>query len=193
MKLPRSLIIGILGIIVIVVFVVYNAYCNWCTVGADFYRVRLIEVIQLFATGLIAIYIAYMVGSNIQNDQKRKEVLIDLIKKYNDDLNELMDISYDYISSPAREKEGKIKISFKHANMLLGVAIKSKFLVPRNKEASDCLCSIVNLFLKLKRYVTDTPFGQNTPKYDDLQITYIQTTYNSILGKIYEYRMHIYK
>jgi len=110
MTLPKSLLAGIVFIVMIVLFVGYNAYCNWCSVGTNFYNVRLIEIMQLFATGIIAIYIAFMVGSNIQNDQKRRDVLNDLIKKYQDDLNKLMDICYDYTSNPAREKERNIKI-----------------------------------------------------------------------------------
>lgn len=193
MKLPKTLLAGVAGVLVMIVFVGYNAYCHWCTVGADFYKVRLIEMVQLAATVFIAVYITYMVASNIQNDQKRRDVLSDLIKKFNECLNELMDISYDYISNPDRKKERKIKGNYKQLNILLGVARKGKHFLPKDQEAIVCLDNIINLFGKLKQSVTDTPFGQEKPIYGEDKIMSIQSVYASILGKIYEYRICIYK
>jgi len=189
----RALFGGIAVVLALVVFVGYNTYCHWCAVSADFHKVRLIEIVQLAATVFIAVYITHMISSNVQNDQKRREVLSDLIKEYHEGLNELMEINYDYISSPDRQKERIIKRKYKQLNIFLGVASKSKYLLPKNQEAIACLDSIIKLFSKLKVSVTDTPFGQEKPVYGEDILTFIQTTYTSLLGKIYEYRMHIYK
>jgi len=80
---------------------------NWFVIRPDFFKVRLIEMIQLVAALVIAVFITYIVRSRLGHEMKKRELFYDLINRFQQNLNDVMDQGYLYIDGRNKLTEKK--------------------------------------------------------------------------------------
>lgn len=155
----------------------------------SFFEIRLIEIVQLSVTILLAILVSYIINSITRFQIKKKDILIELASHFQNTLNDLLEISYDYIENPDREKEGRVRRMFRNTGILLS---SFKDIGQKNNAFIDSDGTFINLFLNLKIYITDSPFGTEKPDYSEQVIDKIRLTYTLMLTKLYEYKLNLY-
>ncbi len=180
------------NILIILMFlfgiVVGTVMPNWISVKAKFYDIRLIELIQLFITIIVAVFITYLISTRISYNIKKKEMHYDFISKFQDLLTDIIQNGYNYIDKPDNQKERIIKRLFKDANIRVGIMININ-----NADKKFCIdASFYSEFVKLKETLTDTPFGQKLPKYSEDKIKHIEDQYGLLMNKIYECKLKLY-
>lgn len=162
---------------------------NWGWLGQSFFQVRFVEILHLVVTFMIALFITYLVNTKLNYDIKKKEMLIDLLAKFQSNLTELLELGYDYINTPDKNKQGKIVSGFKKLSLSLGLILDINKSSGYFKKDED---PFSQGFLKFKESLTDTPFGQKTPKFSEDKIKQIEESYSSLLKRLYECKLKLY-
>jgi hypothetical protein len=155
----------------------------------SFFEIRLFEIFQILITILVAIYITYLVNTVINFEVKKRDVFDKLLTNFQENLYETIQLTYDYINKPDKKKEKKIKLTFKNLSILLGIILD---IEKCNKNLISMDASLQEDFWRFKEYITDTPFGQKSPKYSVEKITQIQSVYSLLLNKIYKCKLMLY-
>jgi hypothetical protein len=178
------------GILIFVVGVLSGCILtSWGWISQLFFQVKLIEVIQLFVTILIAIIVGYFITGGIARGLKKRDVISDLISKIQNNLSVTLSLSYEYIKTPDSEKERRVLINFKNLSMLIGIATDVSKI---DNALLDHHKALHNDFLRFKEAVTDTPFGQKEPNYSSKRTDSVQEGFNAISKRLYEYKISLY-
>jgi hypothetical protein len=155
----------------------------------NLFEVRLIEVIQVEVTILLALFVSYFLNTVASFSVKRREIFNSLLADFQNELRLILEYSYDYIKNPHKEKEGEIKRKFKQAS----ISISSLYSIAReHKDIIHLNNDFKKNYLQLKRLVTDSPFGESNPKYTEDSILKIQTTYGALLKILHTYRIRLF-
>lgn len=162
---------------------------SWCRGKSSFFDIKLIEIIQLCVTILIAITVSYFISGKIGRDLKKRDIIDDLILKIQTNLGETLSLGYDYINKPEKVKERKVIINFKNLSMLLGIMSDVKKLDSKLLDYDE---SFHGGFLKFKETITDTPFGQKKPTYSSDRVDKIQEKFNVLSKRLYECRIKLF-
>lgn len=183
-----SLLLIILGVLVGIPIGVI--IINWGIAGSSFLEVKLIQILELLLTILIAVFVVYFINSLVNRDLKKRDILFDLINAFQDRIAEIFTLGNNYIKQPDLEKERTIKSSFKAARILLSVIkdIKKDELVEKILEDDR----LVNHFLEFKISLTDSPFGEKQPAYSESDLKEFQHRYEILSGDLYRCKLKIY-
>ena len=160
----------------------------WCNVGQTFYRMRLIELVQLLMTIILAFVIGYFVTRNVGRDLKRREMLSELVSKVQNELSALFRMGNEYIEGPDKKKGKRILIMITNISMLLSVVQKAAKLLGED----DSEESIHQDFIMFKKALTDTPFGKEKENYSEEMVNTIEERYNVLCKRLYGLRLRIY-
>lgn len=188
--IKNNLIITSIAIICLFLGILIGSiFPTWYYFKTSFYDVKLIEIVQIVVTILIAFFATYFISSKINNNVKKREIASELLLKFQDNLTNVLELGYEYIALPDDIKRKKIVNMFKKASMLLGIIIDVK---KKNKSLIKYEESFYEDFLKFKDALTDTPFGQKTPKYSEERIVQLHDNYEVLLKKLYECKINLY-
>jgi hypothetical protein len=103
-------------------------------------------------------------------------------------LGDIIKSGYSYLPNANKEKEIEITRLFKQSSALLGTLVQINKL---NKELNIDK-SLHNAFLAFKKALTDTPFGQENPRYSEERINQIHSEYNLLRSKLNLCKLHLY-
>jgi len=189
MKRNRFLIV-VVGILCFSLGILFGCLLpSWCRIGPFFFDIKLIEIIQLCVTILIAITVSYFITGGIGRDLKKRDLISDLVSRIQSSLSETLGLSYEYINKPDKEREKKVIINFKNLSMLLGIMSDVR---KSDEKLLDYDESLHGDFLKFKEAVTDTPFGQRKPVYSSDRIDKVQERFNVMSKRLQECKMKLY-
>ena len=189
MKRNKFLII-IIGILCFFLGTLFGCLLpSWGRIGPFFFDIKLIEIIQLSVTILIALTVSYFISGRIGRDLKKRDLVSDLVSRIQSSLSETLSLSYEYINKPDKEKGKKVIINFKNLSMLLGIMSD---VMKSDEKLLDYEDSLHGDFLKFKEAVTDTPFGQKKPVYSSDRIDKVQERFNVMSKRLHECKMKLY-
>ncbi len=158
----------------------------WIPLKKEFYNIRAIEFAQWISTIIIAVFITYFISTKISYSVKKKEILYDLLTRFQSVLNEIIRNGYSYIDKPDDDKEREIKRLFKDASIKLSIMI----------EHTEKQCKVDDSFraeyLEFKIALTDTPFGKKEAKYSEITIKQIEEKYGLLLNRIYQCKLQLF-
>lgn len=160
----------------------------WCHVGQTFYSMRLIELVQLLVTIILAFVIVYFVTRNVGRDLKRREMLSELVSKVQNELSALFRMGNEYIEEPDKKKGKRILIMIKNISMLLAIVQKGAKLLAEDESEEW----IYQDFIMFKKALTDTPFGKEKPDYSEEMVNTIEERYNVLCKGLHGLRLRIY-
>lgn len=184
-------------ILIVFIFVFFGFFICWDKILfgyqnltlKSFFEIRLIEIVQLLVTILVAILVSYIISSITSFQIKKKDLLVELASQFQNTLNDLVEISYDYIENPNKEKEGSVKRMFRNTGILLSIF---KDIGQKNNAFIDSDGNFTKLFMNLKISITDSPFGEKNPKYSQKVIDEIRLIHSLMLTKLYDYKLKLY-
>ena len=159
----------------------------------EFYNARLFEILQLISTIVIAVFVTYYIKISTSHALKQKEILYELLSNFQNQLNDIVKLGYDYVNSHSLEEQRRIIIMFKNLSILLGIiseAKKPKNVLPIIDDRSFHLS-----FIKLKKSITDKPFSKHSTlnsENSEKMITQIQQSYSRLLSVLYKCKLNLY-
>ncbi|NKE71858.1 hypothetical protein [Candidatus Manganitrophus noduliformans] len=166
-----------------------SAISYWNLINSSFFQVRMLEIVQLTVTVSIAVFVTYFINSKINHEIKKKEMLNDLISRFQNHLTDVVDLGYDYMENPNKEKERSIIRKFKNLGVLLSIIKDIKTSEDESLKYDETLYLD---YIKLKGSITDTPFGQKGPKYSEEAKRKVEDHYCSLLNRLYECKLKLY-
>jgi hypothetical protein len=164
-------------------------FTSWCRIKDSFFDIRLLEIIQLSITILIAIIVSYFISGKIGRDLKKRETINDLISKIQGSLNEVLSCGYEYIGKPERAIGRKIIIIFKNLSMLMSIISEIRKLDSKTLNYDETLHME---FVKFKEAITDTPFGQKNASYSSDRIDKIQDKFNLLSKMLFDCKIRLF-
>jgi len=163
---------------------------NQCALSSVFLEVKLIQLIQLLMTLLIAIFLTYFINMLVNRDLKKSDIVCNLIDTYQNKLSDIFILGESYFQNADYEKQREIISSLKTASILLSIIIELK-MDKHNKKFIN-YDGLWNDFIKFKIILTNSPFGEKNPKYS-LEVIYnFESKYKLISGKLYNCKLKLY-
>ncbi len=150
----------------------------------QFYDVRLFEVVKLVVTVILAIIATYLINTKLSQEAKRRELVIQLFDQLLNKLRELYLSGTTYMESPRRDLEGQILSDCQDVSVRLSI-LTQVHSDRRYKSHATLDASFAAQFFRLKRALTDTPFGTPDAIYDIGRKTAFGSAYEILTGKIY--------
>jgi len=163
---------------------------NWFFLKSKFFEVKLIEIIQWITSISIVILLAYFINERINNDFRKKELILELVSNFQQKILNIFTLGSEYINNPDLNKQNKIVHSFKVASGLLSliINIKSEKLIKNTEQFHGLKWE----FFCFKKSLTDTPFGSQDCSYTEEEIIAFQNAYDSLMNKLFHCKIDIY-
>lgn len=166
-----------------------NLIYRWHLVSDNFYSVKLIEIAQVVAALLIAIFITYFIQSKLSHNIKKREIISELFSLLEKNTTELYDMSCSYLHKPDEKAKHRIVSNFKKLGILLSIIKKAK---NPNDDISIDAKALLKAFFKFKEAITDKPFSKFKETDRDKLVASVSAAYQELLLKIYTCRFDIY-
>ena len=163
---------------------------NWPFLKNEFFDIKLIEIIQWITSVGIVILLTYLVTEKINNDFKKKELILEVMSNFQQKITDVFNLGNDYINSPDTNKESQILQYFKNSSSLLSliINIKSERLIKETKELEGLKWS----FWSFKKALTDTHFRSKNKRYTEDEVSAFHKTYDSLTDKIFHCKVSIF-
>ena len=155
----------------------------------DFFKVRLVEIVQIVVTFLIAVYITYRINSIVNLDIKKREVVGDLLKDFQKDLTTTLQRVYSYINKPNETDKIFISQGFKQLSIMLYVLYEIK---KDKKNKLDIDVSLKQYLWTFKKHATGHTFGGSSVNYSDENKMKIESSYSVLQRDISLCRVKLY-
>lgn len=192
MKDRNKLLISTIIIISLLVGIILGCIIsNWDFLKNTFFDFKLSEIIQWIISIFIVILLAYFVNDRINNNFRKKELVLELISSFQQKTVDIFTLGNDYINNPDPNKQNKIVYHFKTASSLLNLIlnIKNDDLI---KETTSELEGLKWEFFNFKKALTDTPFGSRNITYTPQDVMTFQKTYDSLINTLFHCKINIY-
>ena len=180
----------ILGVSIFLFGILFGGFITdkgWAS--TTFFQFRLFELMQLAVTITIALIVAFFINRKINHMIKQKDLLKDVLEKFQGDLNEVARVGYDYINGPDKIKEGKVKKGFKDLGIWLSIL---KDIKEKGHAMTEYNESFFADYMNYKELITDDPFGTENPVYTSDRRERIQSQYGVLLSRIYKCKIDLY-
>lgn len=164
---------------------------NWPTTSTTFFEIRLVQIIQLVLTVLLAVFIAYIVQSSVRKDLRRLEMISEVINTFQNMINEIFNLGDSYIRKPNREKQREILGALKKAGNKLSV-IKDMKEHTAGRKFIKYEGHLTKDFWAFKRALTESPFGAKHPKYKPEDYRKFQSKYMLLSGRLHKTMFTLY-
>jgi MFS family permease len=162
---------------------------RWNLVADSFYSVRLIEIVQIAATLLIAIFITYFIQSKLSHNIKKREIISELFSMFERNTTELHDMACLFLQETDEKYKYRITANFKKLGILLSIIKKTK------KPKDDILIdskSLLKAYFGFKEAITDKPFSKFSETDRDKLGAAVSSAYQDLLLKVYKCRFDLY-
>ncbi|MBN1907110.1 MAG: hypothetical protein JW927_18670 [Deltaproteobacteria bacterium] len=163
---------------------------NSCSVNSPFLDVKLIEIIQLILTFIIAVFITYIINSVVNRESKKVEQIYMLIDNFHSKIIEISTIGISYMNNPDDEKATNILSLIKTAGNLLSTiyGLKKHVVVKKLLDSND----LHRDYIKLKYLLTGPPFKEIDQYYSFQQKEKFERQYMLLSNKLYDYKINMY-
>lgn len=165
--------------------------CNTNFINKElFQKVNILQIVTPILNISLTIFIAYLINIKLAKHNKSNEILISLLEKYEDDIDEIHIITMKYIRDKKQNDAKDIKWLLKKMNIKiakLGTLYEQyniSFSYPIDKMKKD--------ILELKKSITDDPFMQEN-EYTAKQKTTIIQIFEEIKTSINTEKINLYK
>ena len=144
----------------------------WTTISPVFYSFKLTEILQLFLTLLIAVFITRYTTSTIHNEQQRKKIVCDRLDFLIALIENIYSKTGQYFKAPTQVEAAEILVLFKRSSQvmlgLLGVKnlkVGNHFFLIKDKlfEFKDEVTG--NSFFKTKKHIDSAGLKEIDNKY----------------------------
>lgn len=176
--------------VLLVLILLGSAIYHYAFDQSEFYNVRLVEVVRIVVLLFMAGFISYAVHDRLNINNKRKEIIAELITDFQAKITEIFKLSDDYFEQPDVNRQRKIMVNFTTANSLLNI------LTEENEELIKTMdirrFNITNNYLQFKRVVTDSPFASKSPTYSINEKIKLMKYYGHLIKKLQKIKIQIY-
>ncbi len=139
-------------------FIIGCLFSNWNIVKSTFFEVKITELVQIVLTFIIAFFITSFVMKRTSNEQRRREIVLDLASKLHKYIDSIFEIGCRFLEKPNDKDKYNILSRLRDAGNLLHIIEKiKKSKCSKELEGFD-VSNIKNLFFEFKRELTDSPF-----------------------------------
>lgn len=170
---------------IILGFLIGITISNWTVLSPEFFNFRLVEIIQIFTTIIIAAFIVYLINSRINNELGKKKLVLDLIQELQEKIQEIFVIGSKHMNSFSEKSRRIILLNFKNANNLVFIVRNIKN-GSGFKELENNRGTLFENYLLYEQSLTDDPFTQPKGKYSDSQRTFFINNYQVISRQLYQ-------
>lgn len=166
---------------------------KWSFLKDDFFKIKLIEILQIITTLSIALFITFFIGTKINYDIKKKEIFVGLLERFKKDLSEVFSLINEYINiekddmMQTRGEEKKILVKFTELSCTLAIIVD-----PRYKDLIKEQEYLLKAFIQFKAVVTDNPFGSQKTKFLKGKDSVISEKYRYLLRRVYNTTLLLY-
>ncbi len=176
-----GLLIGILAGVII---------AGNCVGDPSFLKIKLIEIIQLCVTILIAIFFTYIIHSLVSRNIRKSDMVFDLLNTFQTQISGLFVLGERYMRDPKQEEQSAILSSIKAASVSLGVINDL-----RNENVWRKILhydSVMRAFREFKAALTDSPFGEKDREYPLATIRRFESRYKTISAHVYQAKLRLF-
>lgn len=170
-------------------FILIGMLLSWPVIQGTFYDVKITDIFQLLFTVIIGIYVAYYINIRTSNDQKQKEIILELAQEFSESIKKIHIGIDDYIKKPEPKEAQNILRLIKTASIFLSILLKKIDTKPFKEK---CKNNCKDLFYDFKAIVTDVPFNTNKPRFDYAREIEIYRSYSNLVGELYNLKLKIY-
>jgi hypothetical protein len=170
-------------------FILTGTLKVWSIVCNTFYDIKITDIAQLLVTAIIGIYVAYYINIRTGNEQKQKEIILELVEEFAESIKKIHTDMNDYIKAPKQEKAQNILRLFKTSSIFLSILLKKTDIKPfKGKCKNNCK----ELFYDFKACVTEVPFNTTKPNFSYSAEAETHQSYSNLVGEIYNLKLNIY-
>ena len=167
-------------------------YLKWGVIKPHFFEFTILDLLQLVLSVIIAFFLTIFVGNHLSNRQSQKSILHDQINTLEKKISQILEVSTKYMKSPTENGAREALALFKEARA------KYYFIKAFSSKHHICKDTIFDTefekgVIHLRSILTSKQFLTETPSYDEKTIRKFLEKYESILNKLTEYKLKIYK
>ena len=164
---------------------------HWDHLGAEFYDVRFVEVLQLAVSGVVAVFVATFVAQRVGANSKRRDLADELLRRIETAAESIIEDIGEYVEAPVPERFRRVKNEFKRMAMLIG-AYDKLCADQKVTNGEDNLESLKQSYYEYKRAGTDSPFGEPSPVFHQGQMIPIEDAHYQLLAHVVICRKALY-
>jgi hypothetical protein len=157
----------------------------------DFFKVKATDVFQISVALFVAYYVTIFVNHRTSSDSRRKDIVMDLINKYQSVIDDIYKLGNAYMNNPTEKNHFEILGHFRDAGNLLALIEKITKECNVNEMKKLNIKDLRDKHLNLKRELTNGPFGKDYHQYDSGTIIAFNSQYTEILFDNYELKFKI--
>lgn len=148
---------------------------KWSILQNDFFNFTLIDILDITLTIVIALVVTYYIRTQINYNMKKREILVQLIDRFQVQLKELYTAVSRFLSDAESVNKQTIISEFKTTSIFLNSLLQIADDVKAQCDFGMDRKELENAFFHFKESVTDTPFERES--FDEERCIKIHTTY----------------
>lgn len=191
MRSKLNLIVTAL-IFLIIGFLTGAVIVNWCYISPTFFNFTITDLAQISLTLIIAIFITYLINRRTSKEFKRSEIVMDVIERISDRVNNIYDNGVVYMKDSSKNTEQELLGGYKKLGSLISILNE----LNKNHSISGIekdIEGLKNSYFKFKRLLTDSPFGEKAREYEESKMNAYEDQYLLLVKLLYNMKMNMYR
>lgn len=180
-----------LFVLMLVLALVLSIGLEWNQVGKSFFQFKLTDILQLAATLTVGLVISYLLNRRTSNESRRRDIYLQLLERIQKTIETVYSVGVKYADNPEPVLQKKVLSSLKSA----GIALTTLRSVKGSSDFTDLNeyeVKIVNKFIRLRKTLTESPFGQVGKPYPQHRKIEFEQGYQLLLSEIYNCKFQIF-
>ena len=193
-KLNNNIIVFLLASLIFLTLgvILGSLLCKWDKVGDDFFKFTLTDVLSILVTIGIGIFITFFLSKRTSNDFRRREVLLEMINKYQKSIERMYSIGSQYMEKLDLSTQRKVISSVKMAGINFST-LKSIMTQCQISSVEEMPNRLFKDYHNLKIVLTDTPFGQQGVTYSVGKKIKYEEKYQALINELYSIKYNLFK
>lgn len=164
---------------------------KWTLINPTFWNMKITDIVHILVTIIIACFVTNLINDKLNNNIRKRELLLELFDKLNVNIQSIYDNGNDYMRASQPQLGRSILATFKNTNNLLDFIkkVSSSKKICNHTIFDDTLIENIRY---LKAILTESRFLTENPNYDEDTIKSFNEIHDKIVLKIYNSKINIY-
>jgi hypothetical protein len=148
--------------------------------------------LSILVTIGIGVFITFLLSKRTSNDFRRREVLLEMINKYQKSIERMYSIGSQYMEKLDLPTQRKVISSVKMAGINFST-LKSIMTQCQISSVEEMPNRLFKHYHNLKIVLTDTPFGQQGVAYSVGKKIKYEEKYQALINELYSIKYNLFK